>query len=42
MKGKEGLGSAKRFGTRYGDRARLRTDCQSIYGHFYSLEKGAF
>lgn len=31
-----------RFGPRYGDRARLRTDCQSIYGNFYSLEKGAF
>jgi 4-methylaminobutanoate oxidase (formaldehyde-forming) len=31
-----------RFGTRYGDRARLRGDCQSIYGNFYSLEKGAF
>ena len=31
-----------RFGTRYGDRARLGTDCEAIYGNFYSLDKGAF
>jgi sarcosine dehydrogenase len=31
-----------RFGTRYGDRAGLQTDCQAVYGNFYSLERGAF
>jgi glycine/D-amino acid oxidase-like deaminating enzyme len=31
-----------RFGTRYGDRGRLRADCRSIYANFYSLDHGAF
>jgi 4-methylaminobutanoate oxidase (formaldehyde-forming) len=31
-----------RFGGRYADRRRLRADCQSIYGNFYSLDRGAF
>jgi len=31
-----------RFGGRYADRRRLRTDCESIYGNFYSLDRGAF
>jgi len=31
-----------RFGTRYGDRGGLQTDCQAVYGNFYSLERGAF
>jgi 4-methylaminobutanoate oxidase (formaldehyde-forming) len=31
-----------RFAGRYGDRRRLREACESIYGHFYSLEAGAF
>jgi 4-methylaminobutanoate oxidase (formaldehyde-forming) len=34
--------SLTRFGSRYGDRRRLQADCESIYGHFYSLDKGAF
>lgn len=31
-----------RFGSRYGDRRRLHEACESIYGNFYSLDKGAF
>jgi 4-methylaminobutanoate oxidase (formaldehyde-forming) len=31
-----------RFGGRYRDRGRLRGACESIYGHFYSLDQGAF
>jgi 4-methylaminobutanoate oxidase (formaldehyde-forming) len=31
-----------RFGPRYAERRRLRADCESIYGNFYSLDKGAF
>ena len=31
-----------RFGTRYGNRAGLQTACESVYGNFYSLDKGAF
>jgi 4-methylaminobutanoate oxidase (formaldehyde-forming) len=31
-----------RFGARYADRRRLQADCQSIYGNFYSLDRGAF
>lgn len=31
-----------RFGARYGDRRRLQAACESIYGNFYSLDKGAF
>jgi 4-methylaminobutanoate oxidase (formaldehyde-forming) len=31
-----------RFGARYTDRRRLRADCESIYGNFYSLDRGAF
>jgi 4-methylaminobutanoate oxidase (formaldehyde-forming) len=31
-----------RFGPRYGERRRLREACESIYGNFYSLDKGAF
>ncbi len=31
-----------RFGGRYADRRRLREACESIYGHFYSLDQGAF
>jgi 4-methylaminobutanoate oxidase (formaldehyde-forming) len=31
-----------RFGTRYGERRHLREACESIYGNFYSLDKGAF
>jgi 4-methylaminobutanoate oxidase (formaldehyde-forming) len=31
-----------RFGARYADRRRLRADCESTYGHFYSLDRGAF
>jgi 4-methylaminobutanoate oxidase (formaldehyde-forming) len=31
-----------RFGARYADRRRLRADCESIYGNFYSLDRGAF
>jgi 4-methylaminobutanoate oxidase (formaldehyde-forming) len=31
-----------RFGPRYGDRRRLRDDCESVYGNFYSLDRGAF
>jgi glycine/D-amino acid oxidase-like deaminating enzyme len=31
-----------RFGGRYADRRRLRADCESIYGNFYSLDRGAF
>jgi 4-methylaminobutanoate oxidase (formaldehyde-forming) len=31
-----------RFGPRYAERRRLREDCESIYGNFYSLDKGAF
>ncbi len=34
--------SLTRFGARYGDRRRLQTECESIYGNFYSLDKGAF
>jgi 4-methylaminobutanoate oxidase (formaldehyde-forming) len=34
--------SLTRFGSRYRDRRRLQADCESIYGHFYSLDKGAF
>jgi sarcosine dehydrogenase len=37
-----GVHSLTRFGARYGDRRRLQADCESIYGHFYSLDKGAF
>jgi len=31
-----------RFGTRYGDRRRLREACESVYANFYSLDRGAF
>ena len=31
-----------RFGPRYRERRRLREACESIYGNFYSLDKGAF
>jgi len=31
-----------RFGARYGSRRRLQEACESIYGNFYSLDKGAF
>ena len=31
-----------RFGSRYAERRRLRSACESIYGNFYSLDKGAF
>jgi 4-methylaminobutanoate oxidase (formaldehyde-forming) len=31
-----------RFGPRYTERRRLREACESIYGNFYSLDKGAF
>jgi len=31
-----------RFGSRYGDRRRLTAACESIYAHFYSLDRGAF
>jgi 4-methylaminobutanoate oxidase (formaldehyde-forming) len=31
-----------RFGPRYSERRRLREACESIYGNFYSLDKGAF
>ena len=31
-----------RFGPRYGERRRLREACESVYGNFYSLDKGAF
>jgi hypothetical protein len=31
-----------RFGPRYAERRRLREACESIYGNFYSLDKGAF
>lgn len=31
-----------RFGPRYAERRRLREECESIYGNFYSLDKGAF
>jgi sarcosine dehydrogenase len=31
-----------RFGPRYVERRRLRDACESIYGNFYSLDKGAF
>ncbi len=31
-----------RFGPRYGERRRLREDCESVYGNFYSLDRGAF
>jgi 4-methylaminobutanoate oxidase (formaldehyde-forming) len=31
-----------RFGPRYAERRRLRDACESIYGNFYSLDKGAF
>ncbi|HZS33736.1 MAG TPA: FAD-dependent oxidoreductase [Methylomirabilota bacterium] len=34
--------SLTRFGARYADRRRLREACESIYGHFYSLDQGAF
>jgi hypothetical protein len=34
--------SLTRFGSRYGDRRRLQADCASIYGNFYSLDRGAF
>jgi 4-methylaminobutanoate oxidase (formaldehyde-forming) len=34
--------SLTRFGARYGDRRRLAADCESIYGNFYSLDRGAF
>jgi glycine/D-amino acid oxidase-like deaminating enzyme len=34
--------SLTRFGPRYGDRRRLEADCRSIYGNFYSLDRGAF
>jgi 4-methylaminobutanoate oxidase (formaldehyde-forming) len=32
----------ERFGPRYAERRRLREACESIYGNFYSLDKGAF
>jgi 4-methylaminobutanoate oxidase (formaldehyde-forming) len=31
-----------RFGARYAARPRLREACESIYGNFYSLDRGAF
>jgi glycine/D-amino acid oxidase-like deaminating enzyme len=31
-----------RFGARYHDRRRLQDACESIYGHFYHVDKGAF
>jgi sarcosine dehydrogenase len=31
-----------RFGSRYASSRRLQPDCESIYGNFYSLDKGAF
>jgi 4-methylaminobutanoate oxidase (formaldehyde-forming) len=31
-----------RFGPRYAERRRLREACETIYGNFYSLDKGAF
>ena len=31
-----------RFGPRYAERRRLRQDCESVYGNFYSLDRGAF
>ena len=31
-----------RFGARFGARGRLQAACESIYGNFYSLDKGAF
>jgi 4-methylaminobutanoate oxidase (formaldehyde-forming) len=31
-----------RFGSRYKERRRLREACESVYGNFYSLDKGAF
>jgi 4-methylaminobutanoate oxidase (formaldehyde-forming) len=31
-----------RFGPRFAERRRLREACESIYGNFYSLDKGAF
>jgi 4-methylaminobutanoate oxidase (formaldehyde-forming) len=31
-----------RFGSRYGNRRVLQEACETIYGHFYSLDKGAF
>ena len=31
-----------RFGPRYAEPRRLREACESIYGNFYSLDKGAF
>jgi hypothetical protein len=31
-----------RFGARYAARPRLREACESIYGTFYSLDRGAF
>jgi 4-methylaminobutanoate oxidase (formaldehyde-forming) len=31
-----------RFGPRYGERRRLREACESVYGNFYSLDRGAF
>jgi 4-methylaminobutanoate oxidase (formaldehyde-forming) len=31
-----------RFGARYADRGRLETACASVYGNFYSLDRGAF
>jgi 4-methylaminobutanoate oxidase (formaldehyde-forming) len=37
-----GTQALARFGARYGDRRRLQADCQSIYGNFYSLDRGAF
>jgi sarcosine dehydrogenase len=34
--------SLTRFGARYASRRRLQADCESIYAHFYSLDRGAF
>ncbi|HSE95940.1 MAG TPA: FAD-binding oxidoreductase, partial [Methylomirabilota bacterium] len=31
-----------RFGARYADRGRLQAACASVYGNFYSLDRGAF
>ncbi len=31
-----------RFGPRYTERRRLRQACETVYGNFYSLDKGAF
>jgi hypothetical protein len=31
-----------RFGARYADRGRLEAACASVYGNFYSLDRGAF